>query len=462
MNTFKVISKNAAPIFRLHWPFIFLLAGLTAFQLWGVSKVPFHPDEATYLFMSSDLEALFTRPGQLGFDPDKADDPRQTYRTIDAPLTRYVLGLGRWAFGIAALPVDWDWGKTWDENAAAGALPSPELLLAGRLAMTLLMPLSLVLAYAIGLEMGGRWTGWAAALLLGLNALALLHGRRAMAEGVLIFGVLFAFWSFLRGGKHAWLAGLGMAIAFNSKQSALALLPVGVLAVVWTESILPRLKSGLENPLKRMESTTRFNGFFVSATGFNRWHMGRIAGNLLQFLAVFGLVTLALNPIYWRNPVEAVQASLATRQDLLSRQVADAQRLAPGQVLDTPVKRLAVMLGHLYVLPLQFYEIGNYQTQTEAAEEAYLAVSGHVFLRGLTGGGLVLALTLIGMVRGVLEIRRKGIARSVPVILLFLTTGLMGAALLAAVPLPFQRYSIPLLPLVVLWMGLGMKGFPKT
>jgi hypothetical protein len=165
--------------------------------------------------------------------------------------------------------------------------------------------------------------------------------------------------------------------------------------------------------------------------------------------------------VYWRNPVEAIQASLANRQDLLARQIADVERFAPEQVLDTPIKRLAVILGHVYILPLQFFEVGNYQEQTAMAEQTYFKVPGHEFLRGLAGGGVLLVLTLVGVVHGVMEIRRKGINESKGLILLFLATGFLGGALLVAVPLPYQRYSIPLIPLSILWMAKGI-GFQKN
>ena len=258
-----------------------------------------------------------------------------------------------------------------------------------------------------------------------------------MAEGALIFGVLLAFWSFLRDGKPPWLAGLGMAIAFNAKQSAIALLPVGMFAVVWGSF----LETKPDSKSFRIQLRLKFR---------------QASMNLIQFFVVFGLVTFVLNPVFWHNPIQAMQASLANRQDLLSRQVADAEKFAPEQVLNTPAKRLAVMVGHLYVLPLQFYEVGNYQAQTATAEQAYLAFPGHEFLRGLFGGGILLALTLMGLVRGALEIRRKGIARSRMLLLLLAATGVMGAALIAAVPLPFQRYSIPLLPFLILWIAVSI------
>lgn len=411
-----------AGLARAHGALLALLAGLTVFQVWGIDKIPFHPDEATQLYMSGDWETLWTDPLAMAFDPAREDDPRQRYRALDAPLTRYLLGVGRQAFGLDALPVDWDWGQTWEENAAAGALPSPELLRAGRLAVTVLLPWSGLLAYLAGARLGGRLSGWAAALALGLHALTLLHGRRAMAEGALVFGVLFAVWSFLQADRRPWLAGLGMALAFNAKQSALALLPAGVLAAVWISG----------------EGAVKFR---------------RAGVNLVQFLVVFGLATGALNPLYWRHPAQALWVSVEARQDLLARQVGDARALAPAQVLDAPVQRAAVMVGHLFVLPLQFFEVGNYQAETAASVQAYLEVPGHALMRGLGGGGVLMALMLAGMAQASLALRRK---EARPAAVLLLATGLMAGGLLAAVPLPFQRYWMPLVPLAALWIGVGM------
>ncbi|MFH1633237.1 MAG: hypothetical protein ABIG63_04395 [Chloroflexota bacterium] len=90
------------------WPFVILLIPLTIFYLWGLRFVPFHPDESTQLYMSSDFESLFSNPASLFWDPDREDDPRQRYRELDAPLTKYILGLGRVIAGQPALPVDWD------------------------------------------------------------------------------------------------------------------------------------------------------------------------------------------------------------------------------------------------------------------------------------------------------------------------------------------------------------------
>ena len=114
------------------WPFFIILGILTSFYLWGVMTVPFHPDESTQLYMSGDLDQLLTDPFELAFNPNAVGDLKQHYRLIDAPLTRYILGFGRTIGGFAALHADWDWSKTWTENVQIGALPSEDLLYAGR------------------------------------------------------------------------------------------------------------------------------------------------------------------------------------------------------------------------------------------------------------------------------------------------------------------------------------------
>ncbi len=433
-------------LFRLrsHWPFLVVLLGLSLFHLWGIERVPFHPDEATQLFMSSDFEAIFLQPEQLVYSPQQEQDLRQRYRLLDAPLTKYLLGLGRSVFGRDALPVDWDWGQSWDQNSQRGALPEPVLLFAGRLAVTLLLPLSLIFAYLVGHALDetsgrpgdaspqaewsllpGSWTGLIAALLLGSNALVLLHARRAMAEGVLLFSVLFVLWTILQVERHPWLTGLGLALALNAKQSLAALVPVGLLALIWA---VRRAGGG--------------------------WRM--LFTKVLQLGLAIILVSLALNPVYWSQPMDAFGAAIAARRDLLARQVADTRLQAPEQVLQTPGERAAVLLAHLFLLEPRYFEIANYRAQTLAAERAYDAIFGHNLLRSLPGAGVLMSLTLLGVIAGLRPVvTQKGSGRRA-LSVLYLATLLQGLALLLAVPLAYQRYSMPIVPLATLWAAYGL------
>lgn len=415
------VQRPQPHLTRLDLLFAILLLALSGYALLGAAGIPFHPDESTQLYMSADFDSL-AAPWTMAWSPQPQDAQRQHYRMIDAALTRYLLGLGRAVAGLPPLPADWDWAASWEQNRQAGALPAPDLLLAGRLATTLLLPFSLLFIYMLGRNSGRPLAGLLAALLLGTNALTLLHARRAMAEGPLLFGVSLFLYSLPGAGRRPWLTALTAALAFNAKQSALALLPVGLLAVAW----LPGEAS------ERKKQAARSS---------------------LQYAAVFFLVTAALNPVWWHRPLPALRASLAERQDLLARQTADAQRVNPGQYLDSPAERLAALLANLYLTPPAFAELGNYLDQTAAAEAAYLQIPGNTLLRGLAGGGVLLFLTLLGLILAGLRLRRTDPAARRSLALLLLATGSQVAFQLVAVPLSWQRYVMPLLPLACWWAG---------
>jgi len=407
------------------WFFITLIGLITGFYIWGINLVPFHPDESTYLFMSSDYDLLIHNPFAMAWKPELEGDQRQQYRELDAPLTRYILGFGRSLVNIPALPVDWDWSKTWQQNQQAGAVPGDELLFTGRLAVTLLLPLSLTLIYFTGKAIGNRSTGLLAFLLLGINALILLHTRRAMAEGALVFGVTFSLWSFMQGDKHPWLSGLAVALAFCAKQSALALLPVGIFAVGWMQT---------DRPHRIRKSVI----------------------HVVQYLCAFVLLTFALNPLFWSSPLKAIQASWEARNELLGRQTRDALALAPEQILQTPGERAAVLIANLFVMPPSFAEVGNYSEQTAISERNYLSTPGYDLGRGLAGGSVLLFMTLTGMLMSGLKVFKSEHHQKRALLLLMIATVFQGVALLVAVPLPWQRYVIPLVPFVCIWIAYGV------
>ncbi len=404
---------------------VLALAGYAAFFLWGVPLVPFHPDESTYLYMSADFEELLSAPGNLGWKPEQEGWDKQRYRELDAPLTRYWLGMGRSLAGLGPLAADWDWGGSWQENARLGALPEIELLLAGRYSVSLLLPAALVLLYLTVKALAGSAAGILAAAVMASHSLVLVHTRRAMAEGALTFGLSLFLFSLTQAEKRPWLVGLAAALAFNAKQSAAVLFPIGVLAVLWPVS--------------------------SRADRWRSWAL-RAAGQL----AIFAGVTLALNPLLWSDPIGALRVSIAARQDLLERQVADSERLAPGSVTRTAGDRALVLAANLYVTPPSFSEVGNYRDQTQASEQAYLSVPGHQFLRGLAAGGVFLFLTLMGLGASGLRLWRRGLRAEPLLSLTLLTSLLLAGALVAVIPLPWQRYAIPLVPLESIWVAVAL------
>jgi 4-amino-4-deoxy-L-arabinose transferase-like glycosyltransferase len=419
------MANTTTPFRFTSWIFIILCVFLSAFSIWGLSTVPFHPDESTFLFMSNDFDTFLNDPASLAWTVDNRFDEKQHYREIDAPLNRYILGIGRSLSGISSLQVDWDWSKSWEENRQAGALPDVGLLYAGRLSVVLLLPFSLFLMYVIGIQISNPLCGLFAALLLGTNALILLHGRRAMAEGPLVFGFLFALWSFIGGNRRPWLAGIGMALAFNAKHSAITLLPVGFLSVYWSTKF----------------TTNRF----LRAI----WIGG-------QYLVVFIVITLALNPYLWRHPGQALQASWTSRQELLSNQLADTLRLAPEQALLTPVKRIASMVINLFIAPPAFSEADNYREQTNASEETYLSIPLNNLMRNMVGGGIMLMMTVFGLVSATLHLRQSPLDKRRAIVLILLATIVQATTVIFFIPLPWQRYVIPLVPLMCIWAAYSI------
>jgi hypothetical protein len=403
----------------------FLLTGLlVSLYGQGLASVPFHPDESTYLYMSADFEKMIANPASLAWDPVRSGDYRQQYRLLDAPLARLALGFARSTAGLGPLPADWDWSLTWEENARIGALPSQQLLLAGRLALAAFFPLSLACLYLASRSLSGRTAGLLAITFFGTHALVLLHTRRAMAEAGLLWGVTAFLACLPSGNRRPWLVGLALALAFNAKHSSLALLPAGLLAAAWLPAEEPgKAKRALVN------------------TG--------------QLLGTFGLLSLVLNPVFWGNPVGAGRAALAARQELIARQLADIRRLAPAQALESPGERSVALLAHLYLAPPMFAETGNYRDGTAAAEDLYLASPLNTLWRSTSGAAFLLGATLLGLA-GFALLAWRETARRRLILLFLLAAGSQAAGLLFTVPLPWQRYSLPLVPFACLLAANGI------
>jgi hypothetical protein len=147
---------------------------------------------------------------------------------------------------------------------------------------------------------------------------------------------------------------------------------------------------------------------------------------------------------------------------LLAAQVSATREVMPWAVLDSPGERAATLLVHLYFSPLQFAEAANYLRETAASEASYLANPFHSLFRSLAGGAALLALTIVGIVQGLRRARFPDAEVRRTVVLCLLATAVQAAALVLAVPLAFQRYVLPLVPLVCLWSGYALSGIVEA
>ena len=401
-----------------------LIVSLAYFS--GLSSTPFHPDESTQIFMSRDVDLFFSQPFRLFWREDKTQDPVQRYRLLDAPLTRYLIGVGRNVEGAQpALISDWDWSKTWAENELAGALPGELLLLTARAATAFLFPLTCWLIYVTGRTLGGNRMGWLAFLLFAGNALVLLHTRRAMAESVLLFTVSLTIFLVLRSPANPYLLALATALAFNAKQSALILFLWGAVALTFSDEKL------------------------IS------WQTRSL--NLIKYVVLFVAIVFLLNPFLWNSPFKAMPAAWKARQELVEKQIVSFGAAAPGQILHSPVQRLVGLIANLYIQPPQIAEAENYSRETIEAARAYFSNPLHTLLRGFVGGALMAALTVFGF----LLLLRQSMMKNSPncrraAVLLCIGGALQFVSLLVAVPLPFQRYVVPLIPFTCLYIAFGV------
>jgi hypothetical protein len=406
--------------------FIIILVMISIGYFQGLMAVPFHPDESTQLFTSGDVEIFFQHPADLFWRVQNESDRRQHYRELDAPLGHFIIAAGRWAAGLPALPADWSWAKTWQENQQAGAMPSADLLRAGRLAVALLFPFSVLLFFFTVRQVTNDFTAWVAALLLATNALALLHTRRAMAEGGLLFALTLTLWTLVKAEKRPWLAAVPAALAFCAKQTLAALAPVGLLAVLW--------------PVGSCLGETGKKQFF------------RIVRQTLLYGMIYIAVVFLLNPFLWSQPIPALQAAIRGRQELASAQANDR----PDQALTTLDRKIIGLVGSVYFTPPMIAETANYTANTRAAEAAYLSNPLNTLFRSLPGGAALMIFGLFGFALCCLGVMRPNLPNRRGMVLLLAATLLQTLALLALIPLPWQRYYLPVVPYACLWAAYGL------
>jgi 4-amino-4-deoxy-L-arabinose transferase-like glycosyltransferase len=416
------LTSAFQPVFASSFWLFAIIALLSMAYFSGLLSVPFHPDEATHIFMSSDFEDYFNSSAGLIWQPDQPVDLHTHYRLVDPPLNRYLIGFFYWMMDLDPLKADWDWSFSWQENDFRGALPSATQLLAARLISVLFFPFSLLLMFSLGRALHSQTAGWIAMLLFAGNSLILLHTRRAMSESSLIFFILLSLWAIIRETKHPWIIAIPLALAFNAKYSAIPLLLVGVLSLFWSPSPT-RLRDKLED--------------------------------LGLTLLIFGLITFLLNPFLWANPLQALTAALAERQSLVANMEAGLLHIFPGQVSTGIIEQLQTNFINLFFFKPAVQDVGNYTLNLQQASQVYFSNPLHRLGVGLVYGSFAIFLSLLGFVLSLIKIFRDPFRRK-PNLFIIISAflELIGISLLLS--LPFQRYILPLIPFLCLWCSISV------
>jgi 4-amino-4-deoxy-L-arabinose transferase-like glycosyltransferase len=362
-------------------------------------------------------------------------------RERDCPLARYAIGLSRLVSGLPATPSNWNWSADWEQNLGQGAVPSAGLLLAARIPQALFLFLAVLLMARIGGRLGGEVGAVSAAVLLGLNSQVLLHSRRGMSEAGMLFGMVLVIAVVLERKEDAGrlfravvfplLAGAALALATSAKYSGLLMAPpalAGMFLGTWGDTFRQTIRKG----------------------------MVRTGVMALGFLLVF----LALNPVYWCSPWATLLAVISQRQTLLAAQVNALRTVGSGVMLDSFPLRLLAALYQLFLAPLAFWDIPNYAQITAASQRVYLSNP----LNTLTSGGFLPLLWCVLSVGGlalaaIRGARRGGDGRLRILLVWFLS---VFGGIVIGVPILWQRYYLPLVPVAAVFSALAMAAIAKN
>lgn len=383
------------------------LLALMAYTLLGVPSVPFHGDESTLIFTARDYFDQFVRR-----DLSTEDPMVERLRLLDGRVQKYWGGFAHHLTGGSAetLNKPWLWGADYAFNLDNGHIPDERLLTTQRLAIALMLALSVPAAYGVGAQVGGLWGGVLMAALVAFSPNLLINGRRAMMEAPLL---LFSLLSVLAGlrwiaaERRRWLwlilLGIGTGMALASKHSAV--LTLGPLFV------------GL--------------GLAVTLQGRQR-RLISLAGTGVIALAVF----FALNPAWWSDPLGTFDEVMSLRSNLLAEQI-----VAFGDYGDIGQQVNGYVTYGLLDQP-QYFEVAEWGTWPQIAEQITTYESSPWSLPAwLNAVRAVVTIGLAGVGVYALIRRRDGVS---------VTVGVWAAAAMIAAlfitPLPWARYYLPALP----------------
>ena len=387
------------------------------FYIGNLSSVPFHPDESTQIFMSNDLELIFNDTSEIIFQSPQSIGLKEKYRLLDAPISKYLIGVSRVISGQEALSQDWDWSKSWSENS--NAFPGHDLLFSSRLIISLLFFGSIVFMYLISKSIfsNNKIPVMAILMFFSFNALLLLHTRRAMAEGVLLFFLLLSLYSLHKlPPKWIWASSIPISLAINAKQSLIFLVPIGIILIIFYHA------------LKWKTLLIQF-ALFTSLL-FALWYV--------------------LNPISWKEPIAVAKIMINQRRELSSEQYNAIESVTPEFALKNVSEKMIALVAQSFILPPAPQDVSNYETNLDISITNYFQNLLHRgLLRNFFFGTILFLLTIWGLGWSFFDLPKKQL------IIFSLSFVLLIIEILVFINVPFQRYYLPMIPFVIIFSIIG-------
>ncbi|MEO0560972.1 MAG: phospholipid carrier-dependent glycosyltransferase [Chloroflexota bacterium] len=419
------------------WALDLLWVGLLAMYAFaGYAVTPFHGDESMQIFMSHDYAYTFQDRdlNEVRYDPEKSliNDLEQNLRLLNGSVNKYTIGVAwdRAGFTREDLNGPWYWDESYQFNIDNGFYPGDDLLLVSRVPSSIFTAAAVVATFFAAKAFAGRPVAYMAAAYMALNPALLLNGRRAMMEGSMLFGAaltLMAAMYFIRAdGWRTWAATALLALAAGFAVAAKHTNVIAVAALFLGCGLYALTQLRTDGPS----------------------HIGR---NLTQ-LTIAGVLSIGVfilfNPPYWGNPVQVASAVLNERIDLLNGQVETFGGYS------SPAEQLLGFYQMTFVGQPQYFEVQSFRDAAQPQITTYEATPyAGVYLPGI--GLPLLAVFLIGcgVIFGLLPLQdihpgTRWLVGSY--------TAMTTLFVLFTVPLDWQRYYLPMAPVVAMVAPLGI------
>jgi len=408
----------------------FLLA-VMFYMLVGTANVPQHGDEYMLIAMARDYFTL--RQGQsLAVTPPVQPDTLPYLRIINGTLESQLTGVlmeltGR---GVQQLPGIYAWVMPVDWNRAQGNIPPDDLVILARWPSSLLAALGVIPLFLIALRLRLRSVAYPAVLIYALHPAILINGRRAMMEGsLLFFSLLCLFWliEMIEAEHAANSRSLMHRLPLSARYILLGILLGCVVAAKYTGLVI----------VGAVFLTLLFITLFRQRSWRPLFHLGLTA-------IVAGAVWLILNPGYWGNPLATLRATLDARVELLQRQTDPSI----SQPLST---RLGALLTQPFLTPPQYYEAPTWANVITTAIADYEHGSVDGWSWDVPVGLILTALSMLGLLALVWDARKGDLLAWA---ILIWTLAVVTYSLL--IPVPWQRYYLPLILVAIILAGVGL------
>ena len=181
----KTLPKiHALPPRFSHLRDVIFLVIVVIYILVGISQVPFHGDESTYIWRSQEYDTLVKQGNLKSILFTQPDDYQQQLKLSIGSILIYSIGFARDIAGIDTVNNDWSWEDGWDVNLARGNRPEQQTLILARFCSAIMGAASIILFFLAARKLfPSRASAWVGTILLATQAGILLNFRRAMQEG---------------------------------------------------------------------------------------------------------------------------------------------------------------------------------------------------------------------------------------------------------------------------------------